>query len=321
MINFGTALRTGAAVLAICGAAEASPVNGTGDVTPNAIFGSGNSNGSFTGQTQNNIEVGLRAKQRYPKANVFNYDGVDTYTFDSTVLNTNPPDRSVFNFEWSVNVDKSGTSALVLSDYSYLLSFDIDNTLSTNFVSFDPFNSASYYDHALGTNSTPNGGGTTSGNLAALIVNMGLYNVAQQSSNLGFGFSADPDLSRYLRFHVPSFQQRHAGVVVICKYPRRGQPGPFAGGPPIVGERLGCDGADWCKTEKAESRGAGGVVELPPAEFADPRPPIGDIGRLAGLGTACLPVSHHKSRGRDGPPRAARRCCRLSEVVDPRGLT
>ncbi|WP_146204948.1 hypothetical protein [Meridianimarinicoccus roseus] len=50
----------------------AAPVNGTGNVIPDVIFGSGNANGSFNGETRNTIEVGLRCKQRYPAANVFN---------------------------------------------------------------------------------------------------------------------------------------------------------------------------------------------------------------------------------------------------------
>ena len=50
----------------------AAPVNGTGNVIPDVIFGSGNANGSLNGETRNTIEVGLRCKQRYPAANVFN---------------------------------------------------------------------------------------------------------------------------------------------------------------------------------------------------------------------------------------------------------
>ncbi len=40
----------------------AAPINGTGNVSPDVIFGSGNDNGGFTGETLNNIEVGLRGK-------------------------------------------------------------------------------------------------------------------------------------------------------------------------------------------------------------------------------------------------------------------
>jgi hypothetical protein len=175
-------------------AIQAAPINGTGLVTPDIIFGSGNANGSFTGQTLNNIEVGLRGKQRYPAANIFNYDGVNTYTFDSTVLTTNPANRSIFNFEWSINVDQDGSSGATLSDFGYLFSFDTDPTAGVAYTSFDPFNTPGFYDHALGLNTTPNGGGTVSASNADLLTNMTSFNVAQQSANLGFGYSADPDL-------------------------------------------------------------------------------------------------------------------------------
>ncbi|MEX2518626.1 MAG: hypothetical protein WD969_04760 [Paracoccaceae bacterium] len=182
------------AVFAVsAGAVFAAPVNGTGDITPAIIFGDGNANGSFTGETRNNVEVGLRGKQRYPSANVFNYDGDQTYTFDSTVLNTNPANRSVFNFEWAINVDASGTAGSFLSDFSYLLSVDTDASAAINFGTIDPFSTPGYFDHALGLSSTPAEGGVESLSLAELQTNMSAFSVAQQSSNLGFGFSADPD--------------------------------------------------------------------------------------------------------------------------------
>ncbi|GHF60953.1 VPLPA-CTERM sorting domain-containing protein [Seohaeicola zhoushanensis] len=194
-MQFAKCIAAGAFALAALGSAvSAAPVNGTGDVISDVIFGSGNGNGGFTGETQNNIEVALRGKQRYPKADVFNYDGDHTYTFDSTVLTTNPTNRSVFNFEWSVNVDASGTSGAKLSDFDYALMFDVDPSAGTSFASTDPFDTDGYYDHSLGDNSTGNGNGIESASIPALQSNMALYSVAQQSSNLGFGFSLDPDL-------------------------------------------------------------------------------------------------------------------------------
>jgi len=186
---------------------HAAPVNGTGNVTPDVIFGSGNANGSFTGQTANNIEVGLRGKQRYPAANTFNYDGDHTYTFDSTVLTTNPLNRSVFNFEWSVNVDQNGLSGDKLSAYDYSFGFDTDPTSGVSYTFIDPFTTLGYFDHALGTNATANGGGIESSSNAELVTNMGVFNVAQQSSNLGFGFSSDPDLAGLYSFSFSVFEK------------------------------------------------------------------------------------------------------------------
>ena len=62
-------MRTIKIVFALCGAlaciaVQAVPVNGTGFVTPDVIFGGGNANGSWTGSTGGNIEVALRGKLR-----------------------------------------------------------------------------------------------------------------------------------------------------------------------------------------------------------------------------------------------------------------
>ena len=182
----------------------AAPVNSTGNVTPDIIFGSGNANGGFTGETRNNIEVGLRGKQRFPKADIYNYDGVDTYTFDTTVLTTNPSNWSVFNFEWSVNVDATG---LQLSDFDHVLSVDTDAGAGITFVTLDPFNTPGYYDHSLGYSSTANGAGIESTDNDDLIINTGTYTVAQQSSNLGFGFSMDPDKPGSYAFNYSVYEK------------------------------------------------------------------------------------------------------------------
>lgn len=200
------------AALAVPIAVQAAPVNGTGDVMPEVIFGSGNANGSFTGQTQNNIEVGLRAKQRFPKANIFNYDGTDTYIFDSTVLNTNPSDRSVFNFEWSINVNADGTGSSTIADFDYALSIDQDPTDGVSFLTFDPINDG-VFDHAFGDNTTGNGGGVEAANATEYANNLTSFSVVQQSWNLGFGFSADPDLPGRYSFALQVLQKGTSNVL------------------------------------------------------------------------------------------------------------
>jgi hypothetical protein len=204
--SINLALLTAVIALGATTTTYAGILNGTGNVTPDIIFGSGNANGSFTGETRNNIEVGLRAKQRYPAANIFNYDGVDTYTFDPNVLTTNPANRSIFNFEWSINIDQSDTDTLQLSDFSYLFSFDTDASAAVSYSTFDPFNTVGFFDHALGDNSTPNGGGTVSTSNSDLLTNMNSFSIAQQSANLGFGYSADPDLPGAYDFKMEVFQ-------------------------------------------------------------------------------------------------------------------
>lgn len=168
---------------------SAGLVNGTGNVNPDVIFGSGNANGSFSGEVSNNIEVGLRGKLRYNNnglpENTFNFDGDRTYIFDPTQSNA-PSNRSAFNFEWSVNVDASGTGGNVLADYQYLIEIDYDPSQSTAFTSFNPINVLA--DNSYGTNSTTNGGGTkhTPSNVVGFINLVNSNNVAQNSWNLGF---------------------------------------------------------------------------------------------------------------------------------------
>ncbi|MBS0565430.1 MAG: VPLPA-CTERM sorting domain-containing protein [Proteobacteria bacterium] len=173
-------------------AADASMVNGTGLVTNNVIFGAGNANGAFTGGRWGSLELGLRAKLRYDAStacaggygcpqNTFNYTGGDTYSFTSAQSNA-PANRSIFNFEWSINTNADGLG-MALSGYTYRIDIDTDPTTHVGgLVSYNPmsFLSTGYY---LGTNASPAGGATFrfggTGNLSA-------YNLAQNSVNLGF---------------------------------------------------------------------------------------------------------------------------------------
>lgn len=196
---FGAAVVAG--VLAISGAAQAAPVDGiggAGNVTPDAIFGVGNANGSFTGVRSNGIELGLRGKLRYNLSgapeNTFPYDGDRTYNFEPTDGNA-PADRSVFSFEWSINADWDGSTGRVLNDLTYEIRIDYDPTALTDFTQttiggtpvgvFDPINTT-WADHAIGDNSTPNGGGTVAASTVDYLALIGANNVAQNSWNLGF---------------------------------------------------------------------------------------------------------------------------------------
>ncbi len=190
--------------------AAAAPVNGNGFITPEVIFGGGNDNGSFTGTTENNIELAIRGKQRFPAANVFNYDGVDTYTFDPATL-TNSESLSGFNFEWSVNVNADGLGSSTIGDFTYLLSIDQDPTAGVSFLSFDPIipaDDVTFADHAFGNNSTANGAGTSATSRVEYDGLLAGSNVVQQSWNLGFGFSPDPDLPGSYAFQLSVFGER-----------------------------------------------------------------------------------------------------------------
>lgn len=178
------------------GAALAAPVNGTGDLTSNVIYGSGNGNGSFTGVTTGSLELALRAHLRYDSNGVaqpiYNYDGDHTYTFHTTDGNA-PSNRSIFNFDWSINTDTADTAnapSATISAYTYLLQVDTNPGAGVTYMSLDPY--AAYYDHSFGFNSTAQSAGVEATDLTQFNSFKDLYNVSQQSWNMGFGFLANP---------------------------------------------------------------------------------------------------------------------------------
>jgi len=196
------------------------------NVTPDVIFGSGNANGSFTVDTNNGIELGLRGKLRFDSnnqpQNTFNSNGDGTYSFQPFTPPTgfsfapDSPTTPVWNFEWSINSNVDGTSGNNLDDLIYRISLDFDPTAGTNFLSFDPINLA-FADHATGTNATGNGGGAsvdtrdTNPNreteYATAIAN---NNVAQNSWSMEFFNDApfdifDPDVEGVYTFTLEAF--------------------------------------------------------------------------------------------------------------------
>jgi len=191
-----------AGVFVLASAALAAPVGGTGDVTPDVIFGSGNANGDFTGVQANNVEIGLRAKQRFPPANIFNYDGVDTYDFiagESAPLSGRP----LWNFEWSVNSDLSGATGRSLDALTYSLSLDTDPGAGESFTTvFDLINGAPYFDHAIGNNLTPNGGGAVAASIAAYAALIATENVAQNSWAFNWFAAINPLIAGLYRIEL-----------------------------------------------------------------------------------------------------------------------
>jgi hypothetical protein len=201
-------LRVGvcALMLALAGVAHAV-VTYDDVVTPDILFGSGNANGGFTIDRQGSVELGLRAKLRFPPSNVFNSNGDGTYTFKAGLGAS--PDHPVWNFEWSVNTDYNGMTGDMLSDFTYLLEIDYDSGAGTNFLAWDHISSPTapipfatpanpgFYDHSMGTNSTPNGGGTEATSAATYASLVTTNNVAQNSWRLSFfnepPFAFDPN--------------------------------------------------------------------------------------------------------------------------------
>ncbi len=165
------------------------------DVTPDILFGSGTANGSFTVDRQGSVELGLRTKQRFPtSANVFNDNLDGTYTWEAGLGAA--PNHPRWVFEWSVNTDFDGASGATLSDFSYLLELDYDPGPGTDFLAWDhisdptepiPFATPinpTFYDHSIGTNGSPNGGGMEAASASAYGAFVAANNVAQNSWRL-----------------------------------------------------------------------------------------------------------------------------------------
>lgn len=175
------------------------------DVTPDVIFGSGVSNGFFTVFQDDFIELGLRAKLRHNDfglpENTFNSDGAGGYNFAAGVAPGQAFPTAVWSFEWSINTNWAGNADLNLTNFTFMLGLDTDPGLATAFTEFDPINGINpntgdvRWDHALGTNSTGNGGGVShDASEFDYISALGLNNVAQNSwkPHWVFGPAFDP---------------------------------------------------------------------------------------------------------------------------------
>lgn len=175
------------------------------DLSTNVIMGSGITNGGWTINQKNGIELGLRAKTRFPAANDFPSDPGAPKTYDFKTGNgdgnTNAA-RPLWNFEFSVNSNYNGNGGN-LSDYTYRLSIDTDPSKATDYVSFDVINGATY-DHAIGDNGTAEGGGTSYGAgdyFNALDDN----NLAQNSWAMNWFAAIDPNVEGIYTFMLEAF--------------------------------------------------------------------------------------------------------------------
>ena len=173
------------------------------NVTPDVIFGSGNGNGSFTTDRNNGVELGLRAKLRFNSAgqpeDTFNSNGDGTYSFQNIIAPTKSAPVAEWAFEWSVNTDflaPEGTG-YSLEDLTYELGLDTDPGLGVNYTVLDhitPSEAVPYWDHAIGNNSTGNGGGTGAAGAPAYMDLLANNNVAQNSWQAHWFFSPfDPE--------------------------------------------------------------------------------------------------------------------------------
>jgi hypothetical protein len=216
------------------------------DVTNEAIFGSGNANGSFTTDRANGIELGLRAKLRHNGSglpeNTFNSNGDGTYTFDAGVAPTQSYPTAVWSFEWSINSDYDGSSDSFLDDLTYELS--MTSSTGASITAFDPINGVNpgngmvFWDHSTGTNGTANGAGveaTDAANYATLIAGNNLAQNSWKPHWFAAGF--DPTLNGTYDFVLTAFDGTNQVASTAIQINTVPEPATFA----LVGLALvGC---------------------------------------------------------------------------------
>ena len=172
------------------------------NVTPDVIFGTGNTNGGFTIDRRNGIEVGLRAKLRFDASgnpqDIFNSNGDGTYSFTNRSRPNFPQGADgEWAFDWSINTNYDLSTSFNLDDLTYELGLDGDPGPGTDFLTFDPIalptvTGGDFWDHSIGDNSTLNDQGTEATNNAEYVTLTALNNVAQNSWRYGFGFIGVP---------------------------------------------------------------------------------------------------------------------------------
>ncbi|SIR00412.1 Por secretion system C-terminal sorting domain-containing protein [Maribacter ulvicola] len=186
------------------------------NIVPEVIFGSGNANGGFTVNQTGSVELGLRAKVRYPSPqNTFNSNGDGTYLHAAIAGGTSLT-RASWNFEWSINTDPTGTLGNKLNGLTYEMGIDYDASTGTDYYIFDPIN-LPLADHAIGNNMTVNGGGTTAAGPASYVGLLAANNVAQNSWNLDFfneqaGKAFDPNVDGTYEIYLKAFDGSGANV-------------------------------------------------------------------------------------------------------------
>jgi hypothetical protein len=170
------------------------------DVTPDAIFGSGNANGGFTTDRQNGIELGIRAKIPFAGILNSNGDGTYSYTLAETDHDSNAGTAQRWNFDWTVNTDYLDSSGVRIDELTYLLGIDFDPSPATNFLVFDPITpntpplNTPVFDHSIGDNTTGNGDGVETADPGIYATRIADNNVLQQSWRHSF-FPFHPTLT------------------------------------------------------------------------------------------------------------------------------
>lgn len=195
------------------------------NVTSNFIAGSGIGNGGFTlvKDVDNELELGLRARERYPTPNNDTNVRAGSNVYDHAPGGFGAGGTlAAWNFDWSINV--GGRS---VNDLSYLIGIDYASGTETSYLTFDPIKDVNpnplagglaLWDHSFGDSATAQGAGSeASGN--SLPVLLASYDslksnnsLVQNSWNLGFFDGPqpfNPDASGQFTIFLEAYLERN----------------------------------------------------------------------------------------------------------------
>lgn len=167
------------------------------DVTPGVIMGSGIGNGAWTidRNASAGLELGLRAKVRFPTPeNTYNLNAPNVYRFNpgaasgsSSWITSETP---TWNFEFSINSDYNGAGG-ALDSWFYVLQTDFDPSAGVAGPKFDPIRPTSHpldgfmVDNSYGDNSTTAATDVV-GDVVTTPALAASFNVTQNSQNYEF---------------------------------------------------------------------------------------------------------------------------------------
>lgn len=199
-----------AALASLSFSASAATIMYDANVTNNVITGTGIANGGFTVDTSGGVELGLRARVRYPTPlNVTNSNGDGTYNQSAGGFSSNGTaggSRAAWNFDWSINTGTAPVNA-----YSYVLGLDFEAGAGTNFQVFDPVN-VNFADHSFGNNGTAQSDGVEAADAAHYANLLGSSNLVQNSWNYDFfdslAFPFDPNLDGTYTIYLEAYSSQ-----------------------------------------------------------------------------------------------------------------